>query len=76
MQMLVRTGVCGQNCKNIEAFMEDMVSEKDMTQSYQLFSFMIFSKNSRERLHRKMQNFNREICNQSEKHISQNIMSI
>lgn len=33
MQMLVRTGVCGQNCKNIEAFMEDMVSEENMTQA-------------------------------------------
>ena len=44
-----------------------------MLQSYQLFSFMIFFKNSRERLYRKMQNFNQEICNQSEKHIYQNI---
>lgn len=44
-----------------------------MLQSYQLFSFMIFFKNSRERLYRKMQNFNREICNQTEKHISENI---
>lgn len=44
-----------------------------MLQSYQLYSFMIFFKNSRERLYGKMQNFNREICNQSEKHISQNI---
>ena len=44
-----------------------------MLQSYQLFSFMIFFKDSRERLHRKMQNFNQGICNQSEKHISQNI---
>lgn len=34
---------------------------------------MIFFKDSRERLHRKMQNFNQGICNQSEKHISQNI---
>ena len=44
-----------------------------MLQSYQLFSFMNFFKNSRERLYGKMQNFNREICNHSEKHISQNI---
>lgn len=44
-----------------------------MLQSYQLFSFMIFFKNSRDRLYGKMQNFNREICNQSEKHISENI---
>ena len=44
-----------------------------MLQSYQLFSFMIFFKHSRERLHRKMQNFNQGICDQSEKHISQNI---
>lgn len=44
-----------------------------MLQSYQLFSFMIFFKNSRERLYGKMQNFNREICNQPEKHISENI---
>lgn len=44
-----------------------------MLQSYQLFSFMIFFKNSRERLYRKMQNFNREICDQTEKHISENI---
>ncbi len=44
-----------------------------MLQSYQLFSFMIFYKNSRERLDRKMQNFNQEICNQSEKHIVENI---
>ncbi|MCI8924431.1 MAG: polyprenyl synthetase family protein [Lachnospiraceae bacterium] len=44
-----------------------------MLQSYQLFSFMIFFKNSRERLYEKMQNFNREICDQTEKHISENI---
>lgn len=44
-----------------------------MLQSYQLFSFMIFFKNSRERLYGKMQNFNREICNQSEKRIAENI---
>lgn len=44
-----------------------------MLQSYQLFSFILFFKNSRERLYGKMQNFNREICNQSEKHISENI---
>lgn len=51
-------------------------AEKDlevMLQSYQLFSFMFFFKNSRERLYGKMQDFNQEICNQSEKHISQNI---
>ena len=44
-----------------------------MLQSYQLLSFMIFFKNSRERLSGKMQNFNREICNQSEKRIAENI---
>ena len=44
-----------------------------MLKSYQLFSFMIFFKNSRARLYGKMQDFNQEICNQSEKHISQNI---
>ena len=51
-------------------------AEKDlevMLQSYQLFSFMFFFKNSRERLYGKMQDFNQEICNQSEKYISQNI---
>ena len=47
-----------------------------MLQSYQLFSFMIFFKNSRERLYRKMQNFNREICDQTEKHISENISNL
>lgn len=44
-----------------------------MLQSYQLFSFMIFLKNSRERLYGKMQNFNREISNQLEKRIAENI---
>ena len=44
-----------------------------MLQSYQLLSFMIFFRNSRERLYGKMQNFNREICYQSEKRIAENI---
>lgn len=57
-------------------YMFQVNTDKDldvMLQSYQLFSFMIFFKGSRERLYRKMQNFNQAICNQSEKHISQNI---
>mgnify|MGYP001075152578 CR=1 FL=1 len=44
-----------------------------MLHSYQLFSFMVFYKNSRERLNEKMEKFNSEICNQSEKHIAENI---
>ncbi|MDE7340392.1 MAG: polyprenyl synthetase family protein [Lachnospiraceae bacterium] len=61
---------CGGN------FVFQVNTDKDldvMIQSYQLFSFMNFFKDSKERLCGKMQNFNREICNQSEKHIFQNI---
>lgn len=36
-----------------------------------MLSFMIFFKNSRERLYGKMQKFNCEICNQSEKRIAE-----
>lgn len=57
-------------------FVFQVNTDKDsevMLQSYQLLSFMIFFKKSRERLSEKMQNFNREICNQSEKRIAENI---
>lgn len=51
-------------------------SERDlsiMLQGYQLLSFKIFHMNSKERLNTKMQKFNKEICNQTEKHIAENI---
>ena len=57
-------------------YMFQVNTDKDlevMLQSYQFFSFMIFFRNSRERLSGKMQNFNQEISDQSERHISENI---
>ena len=47
------------------------VTDKDM-QCGEEFCYVFF-KDSRERLYRKMQNFNRGICNQSEKHIYRKI---
>ena len=47
---------------------------KLMLKAYQLLSFLLFYQCSKERLSQKMDAFNQRICNQSEKHIAENIL--